>query len=206
MSTKAYGITSGGVIKCGRVALIPASRGMRSTAGWALFHCVESGWHLVRELSDEIQSESRMREIRTSGLMSGERKRATASRPRTAPFLDSTRRSAHLARIDNLLRSLLLAPGDTPCHGRRYHPAPHRRMDGADGSKCCGRGRRHSASGPLCITRSRHQILQFLSNYASVRRSSAGTTAAAQSKFECVRRAMGPLHQARVLIEVDPVW
>jgi len=31
-----------------------------------------------------------MREIRTSGLMSGERKRATASRPRTAPFLDST--------------------------------------------------------------------------------------------------------------------
>src|SRR5436305_7890295 len=75
MSTKAYGITSGGVIKCTRVALIPASRGMRSTAGWALFHCVESGWHFVRELSDEIQSESRMREIRTSGLMSGERKR-----------------------------------------------------------------------------------------------------------------------------------
>ena len=90
MSTKAYGITSGGVIKCSRVALIPASRGMRSTAGWALFHCVESGWHLVREHSDEVQSESRMREIRTSGLMSGERKRATASRPRTAPFLDST--------------------------------------------------------------------------------------------------------------------
>jgi hypothetical protein len=28
--------------------------------------------------------------IGTSGLMSGERKRATASRPRTAPFLDST--------------------------------------------------------------------------------------------------------------------
>src|SRR4051794_30314016 len=30
---------------------------MRYTAGWALFHCVESGWHLVGELSDEIQSE-----------------------------------------------------------------------------------------------------------------------------------------------------
>src|ERR1700750_2841541 len=99
MSTKAYGITSGGVIKCSRVALIPASRGMRSTAGWVLFHCVESGWDLVCALSDESQSESRMREIRTSGLMSGERKRATASRPRTAPFLDSTCRSAHLARL-----------------------------------------------------------------------------------------------------------
>ncbi len=35
-----------------------------------------------------------MREIRMSGLMSGERKRATASRPRTAPFLDSTRTEA----------------------------------------------------------------------------------------------------------------
>jgi hypothetical protein len=32
-----------------------------------------------------------MPEIGTSGLMSGEQKRATASRPRTAPFLDSTR-------------------------------------------------------------------------------------------------------------------
>src|SRR5438270_754369 len=116
MSTKAYGITSGGVIKCGRVALIPASRGMRSTAGWALFHCVESGWHLVRALSDEIQSESRMREIRTSGLMSGERKRATASRPRTAPFLDSTCRSAHRARLGHLLRSLLPTSGDTTRH------------------------------------------------------------------------------------------
>ena len=38
-------------------------------------------------------SESRMREIRTSGLMSGERKRAAASWSRTAPFLDSTRTS-----------------------------------------------------------------------------------------------------------------
>ena len=35
-----------------------------------------------------------MRAIRTSGLMSGERNRATASRPRTAPFLDSTQRLA----------------------------------------------------------------------------------------------------------------
>jgi hypothetical protein len=32
-----------------------------------------------------------MREIRTSGLMSGDGKRATASRSRTAPILDSTR-------------------------------------------------------------------------------------------------------------------
>ena len=31
-----------------------------------------------------------MREIRTSGLMSGDGKRATASRSRTAPVLDST--------------------------------------------------------------------------------------------------------------------
>src|SRR3954452_19329466 len=134
MSTKAYGITSGGVIKCGRAALIPASRGMRSTAGWVLFNCVASGWSLVRESGDEIQSESRMREIRTSGLMSGERKRATAGRPRTAPFLDSTGGSAHLAWFINLLRSLLLAPGLAPRHARRNHAAPHRRMDGANGS------------------------------------------------------------------------
>src|SRR4051812_33698212 len=76
-----------------------------------------------------------MREIRTSGLMSGERKRATASWPRTAPFLDSTHRSAHMARVGNLLRSLLLAPGDAPRHGGRNHSASHRGMDGADGSE-----------------------------------------------------------------------
>ena len=37
-----------------------------------------------------------MREIRTSGLMSGDGKRATAGRSRTAPVLDSTQ---HPARI-----------------------------------------------------------------------------------------------------------
>src|SRR5437762_6218994 len=37
---------------------------------WALLNCVESGWGPVREPADEIQSESRMREIRMSGLMS----------------------------------------------------------------------------------------------------------------------------------------
>jgi hypothetical protein len=74
-STKAYGITPGGAIKCGRVALLLASRGMRSTAGWVLSNCVVSGWSLVRESGDEIQSESRMRRaIRTSGLMSGDGK------------------------------------------------------------------------------------------------------------------------------------
>ena len=32
--------------------------------------CVASGWSLVRESGEEIQSESRMREIRTSGCVS----------------------------------------------------------------------------------------------------------------------------------------
>src|SRR3954470_1986056 len=88
-------------------------------------------------------------------------------------------------RVGTLLRSLLLAPGDAPRHGRRNHSASHRAMDGADGPYCCGRGRRHAASGPLRLTRSRHQtdqaarfrssgdlvtdeVLQFLSNDASV--------------------------------------
>jgi len=44
-------------------------------AGWASSNCVESGWSLVRESGGEIQSESRMRAIRTSGLMSGDGKR-----------------------------------------------------------------------------------------------------------------------------------
>jgi hypothetical protein len=34
----------------------------------------------------------------------------------------------------------------------------------------------------------------------------ADSAAASQPKLVCVRRAMDPLHQARVLIEVGPVW
>jgi hypothetical protein len=65
-SMKAYGITTGDAIKCGRVALLLlASRGRWSTAGWALPNCVVSGWSLVRESGGGIQSESRMRAIRT---------------------------------------------------------------------------------------------------------------------------------------------
>jgi hypothetical protein len=44
------------------------------------------------------------------------------------------------------------------------------------------------------------------SNDASVWRSSADSAAASQPKSECVRRAMDPLHQARVLVEVGPLW
>ena len=43
-------------------------------------------------------SESRMLEMGTSGLMSGDGKRATASRSRTAPALDSTGVVPHAAR------------------------------------------------------------------------------------------------------------
>jgi len=39
-----------------------------------------------------------MREIRTSGLMSGDEKRATDIRSRTAPVLDSTERSSKKPR------------------------------------------------------------------------------------------------------------
>jgi hypothetical protein len=82
---KAYGIISGDAIKCGRVALLLASRGRRSTAGWALSNCVVSGWSLVRESGGEIQSESRMRAIRTSGLMSGDGKRGDALHQHSRP-------------------------------------------------------------------------------------------------------------------------
>jgi hypothetical protein len=82
---KAYGITSGDVIKCGRVALLLAFRGRRSTAGWALSNYVVSGWRLVRESGGEIQSESRIRAIRTSGLMSGDGKRGDALRQHSRP-------------------------------------------------------------------------------------------------------------------------
>src|SRR4051794_7493494 len=82
---KAYAITSGDAIKCVRVALLLACPGMRSTAGWGLSNCVVSGWRTVRELGGEIQSESRMREICTSGLMSGDGKRGGVLRQRSRP-------------------------------------------------------------------------------------------------------------------------
>jgi len=44
-----------------------------------------------------------MLEKGTSGLMSGEGKRAAASRPRTAPFLDSTRKSIYWSKWAKLL-------------------------------------------------------------------------------------------------------
>ncbi len=82
---EAYAITSGDAIKCARVALLLAFQGMRSTVGWVLSNCVVSGWSLVRESGGEIQSESRMREIRMSGLMSGDGKRGGALRQRSRP-------------------------------------------------------------------------------------------------------------------------
>src|SRR5215467_13465906 len=88
---KAYGITSGDAIKCGRVALLLASRERRYTAGWALSHCVVSGWSLVGESGGDIQSESGMLPIRTSGVLCGFGPRvhppAKHSRPSSAlPF------------------------------------------------------------------------------------------------------------------------
>ena len=41
----------------------------------------------------------------------------------------------------------------------------------------------------------RHKVLQLIPNHAQIRRSSADSTAAAQSEFECLRGAMGALHQ-----------
>src|SRR5205823_10019476 len=115
--------------------------------GWALFHCVESGWRLVRESGDEIPSESRMREIRTSGLMSGERKRATASRPRPAPFLDST------GSDDPVSDSLCLPrPGTrTPSHCAL---CGHAASDGGVDCTAITRSLSLGHSAALCFTRS----------------------------------------------------
>ena len=61
-------------------------------------------------------SESRMLEIRTSGLMSGEGKPPAASRSRSAPFLDSTLASRSIGKFRGPIR---------------HHPAPSCRGHGA---------------------------------------------------------------------------
>ena len=79
------------------------------------------------------------------------------------------RRSAHLARLGNLLCTVLPPLGDAPRHPGWNHQTSHRRLDGADGSPGCRSDRRRPAPDPLlfCMTATRSSALRFETRFVS---------------------------------------
>lgn len=74
-----------------------------------------------------------------------------SSTPHLPGFLH--RRRAHLSRVGNLSRSVLLTPGDATRHARQNHPASHAGMDSADGSQC------HRGDGALLPVRASSSMI-----------------------------------------------
>jgi putative transposase len=108
------------------------------------------------------------------------------------------RRGADLARLGDLLRSVLPASGDPTRKLGGHHAPPHRGVDDTDGSQRGGRGIRISAPLSLCAARPRCQVLRGLPKDAGNRRCKVPATASAQPESECLRGAMGALGEKRM--------
>lgn len=113
--------------------------------------------------------------------------------------------NAHLARFGDVLRLVLHSIGEPPRSNRGNHPASEPGVDRADRAERDIGVFRISSYLPVCVARSRHEVLRLVSASAVCRWSEDHYTPTTKPQSKCIRGTVGALSQAGVPFQGDSV-